>query len=226
MRTKQLVLTALFAALTAIGAFLKIQIPVEGIPAITLQFFFTAMAGVLLGAKYGAISQAVYVLLGLVGLPIFTMGGGFSYVLQPSFGFLVGLIPSAWVIGMLCKNAKSFWPMALGILAGLAVLYLIGTPYMGLILNLYLGKGMSVWQIVRAGCLLYLPGDVLKIVVCTALCLALRSRLPAFQIRLRRKYHEQEAEHRRHLVQCYGAAAHEGRHRPSQRRALYDLRYQ
>ena len=55
MRTKQLVLTALFAALTAIGAFLKIQIPVEGIPAITLQFFFTAMAGVLLGAKYGAI---------------------------------------------------------------------------------------------------------------------------------------------------------------------------
>lgn len=45
MRTKQLVLTALFAALTAIGAFLKIQIPVEGIPAITLQFFFTAMAG-------------------------------------------------------------------------------------------------------------------------------------------------------------------------------------
>ena len=178
MRTKQLVLTALFAALTAIGAFLKIQIPVEGIPAITLQFFFTAMAGVLLGAKYGAISQAVYVLLGLVGLPIFTMGGGFSYVFQPSFGFLLGLIPSAWVIGTLCKNAKSFWPMALGILAGLAVLYLIGTPYMGLILNLYLGKGMSVWQIVRAGCLLYLPGVVLKIVVCTALCLALRSRLP------------------------------------------------
>ena len=117
-------------------------------------------------------------LLGLVGLPIFTMGGGFSYVLQPSFGFLLGLIPSAWVIGTLCKNAKSFWPMALGILAGLAVLYLIGTPYMGPILNLYLGKGMSVWQIVRAGCLLYLPGDVLKIVVCTALCLALRSRLP------------------------------------------------
>ena len=167
MRTKQLVLTALFAALTAIGAFLKIQIPVEGIPAITLQFFFTAMAGCLLGPVWGPVSQAVYV-----------AGGGFSYVLQPSFGFLLGLIPSAWVIGTLCKNAKSFWPMALGVLAGLAVLYLIGTPYMGLILNLYLGKGMSVWQIVRAGCLLYLPGDTLKIVVCTALCLALRSRLP------------------------------------------------
>ena len=68
MRTKQLVLTALFAALTAIGAFLKIQIPVEGIPAITLQFFFTAMAGLLLGAKLGALSQLLYVALGLVDL--------------------------------------------------------------------------------------------------------------------------------------------------------------
>ena len=178
MRTRQLVLTALFAALTAIGAFLKIPIPIEGIPAITLQFFFTAMAGILLGAKFGALSQAVYVLLGLVGLPIFTMGGGFSYVLQPSFGFLVGLIPSAWVVGTLCKKAEKFVPMALGILAGLAVLYVIGTPYMGLICDLYLGKSMTVWQIVRAGCLLYLPGDVLKIVVCTLLCLMLRRRLP------------------------------------------------
>ena len=175
MRTKQLVLTALFAALTAIGAWL--QIPV-GITSITLQFLFTAFAGVLLGWKWGAVSQLLYVAIGLLGLPVFTQGGGIGYVLQPSFGFLLGLIPSAWVIGTLCKNTKSFWPMALGILAGLAVLYLIGTPYMGLILNLYLGKGMSVWQIVRAGCLLYLPGDVLKIVVCTALCLALRSRLP------------------------------------------------
>ena len=132
MRTKQLVLTALFAALTAIGAFLKIQIPVEGIPAITLQFFFTAMAGVLLGAKYGAISQAVYVLLGLVGLPIFTMGGGFSYVLQPTFGFLLGLIPSAFVIGKLAKRPLTFWGTALAMLAGLAVLYAIGVPYMAL----------------------------------------------------------------------------------------------
>ena len=67
--------------------------------------------------------------------------------------------------------------MALGILAGLGVLYLIGTPYMGLILNLYLGKGMSVWQIARAGCLIYLPGDMLKIAVCAPLCLTLRRRV-------------------------------------------------
>ena len=96
MKTRSLILTALFAALTAVGAFLKIPFPLS---AITLQFFFTAMAGTLLGKKYGALSQAVYVLLGLVGVPNFALGGGFSYVFQPTFGFLLGLIPSAWVIG-------------------------------------------------------------------------------------------------------------------------------
>ena len=79
MRTKQLVLTALFAALTAIGAFLKIQIPVEGIPAITLQFFFTAMAGVLLGAKYGAISQAVYLRWAADFLTCFSRASAFCW---------------------------------------------------------------------------------------------------------------------------------------------------
>ena len=74
MKTRSLILTALFAALTAVGAFLKIPFPLS---AITLQFFFTAMAGTLLGKKYGALSQAVYVLLGQVGVPNFALGGGF-----------------------------------------------------------------------------------------------------------------------------------------------------
>ena len=91
-KTLMLVLTALFAALTAIGAFFKIPF---ALAAISLQFLFTAMAGILLGAGYGALSQGVYVLIGLVGVPIFALGGGFSYVLQPTFGFLLGLIPSA-----------------------------------------------------------------------------------------------------------------------------------
>lgn len=101
MTTRKLVRTALFAALTAVGAFLKIPL---GPSAITLQFFFTAMAGCLLGSGCGALSQLIYVLLGLLGLPIFTAGGGFSYVLHPTFGFLLGLIPAAWVIGRLARQ--------------------------------------------------------------------------------------------------------------------------
>ena len=109
-KTLMLVLTALFAALTAIGAFFKIPF---ALAAISLQFLFTAMAGILLGAGYGALSQGVYVLIGLVGVPIFALGGGFSYVLQPTFGFLLGLIPSAFVIGKLAKRPLTFWGTAL-----------------------------------------------------------------------------------------------------------------
>ena len=83
-RTKSMILAALFAALTAVGAFLRIPTPVSSF---TLQIMFTAMAGVLLGRKWGAVSQAVYVLLGLLGLPVFTNGGGLGVVLQPTFGF-------------------------------------------------------------------------------------------------------------------------------------------
>ena len=94
--TKNMIYTALFAALTAVGAFLRIPM---GYSSVTLQYLFTAMAGLLLGRKWGALSQLLYVLLGLVGLPIFTMGGGLGYGFQPTFGFLLGLIPAAWVVG-------------------------------------------------------------------------------------------------------------------------------
>lgn len=175
MKTRSLILTALFAALTAVGAFLKIPFPLS---AITLQFFFTAMAGTLLGKKYGALSQAVYVLLGLVGVPIFALGGGFSYVFQPTFGFLLGLIPSAWVIGSLAKRPLTFWRSVVAMLAGLAVLYAIGVPYMALIANAYLGKGLTFWQVLKNGMLIYLPGDMLKIAAGSALSCAVTRRVP------------------------------------------------
>lgn len=175
MKTRSLILTALFAALTAVGAFLKIPFPLS---AITLQFFFTAMAGTLLGKKYGALSQAVYVLLGLVGVPIFALGGGFSYIFQPTFGFLLGLIPSAWVIGSLARRPLTFWRSVTAMLAGLAVLYAIGVPYMALIANAYLGKGLTFWQVLKNGMLIYLPGDMLKIAAGSALSCAVTRRVP------------------------------------------------
>lgn len=152
---------ALFAALTAVGAFLKVPL---GSMSLTLQFLFTALAGVLLGAKWGAISQIVYVALGLVGLPVFTMGGGLGYIFQPSFGFLLGLIPSAFVIGWLAKKMPSRGGIALSCVVGLAVLYLVGLPYLWGMYN-HLGTAMSVATAVKAGMLVYLPGDAVKILV-------------------------------------------------------------
>lgn len=163
--TRMLVLTALFAALTAVGAFLRFPL---GATSFTLQFLFTALAGILLGPRWGALSQAVYVLTGLVGLPVFTMGGGPGYVLQPSFGFLLGLIPAAWTVGCLAPRSISLLRAILACLVGLGVLYLIGLPYLALILNGYLGRNLSLWQTLKAGMLIYLPGDFLKIAITAA----------------------------------------------------------
>ena len=174
-KTRMMILAALFAALTAVGAFIRFPL---GTMSVTLQFMFTAMAGVLLGAKWGAVSQAVYVVLGLVGLPVFTMGGGIGYVMQPSFGFLLGLIPTAWVIGRLTEKENGRWRIALACLAGLAVLYAIGVPYMALIANAYLGKGLTFWQVLKNGMLIYLPGDMLKIAAGSALSCAVTRRIP------------------------------------------------
>ena len=170
-KTRMMILAALFAALTAVGAFIRFPL---GTMSVTLQFMFTAMAGVLLGAKWGAVSQTVYVVLGLVGLPVFTMGGGIGYVMQPSFGFLLGLIPTAWVIGRLTEKENGHWHIALACLAGLAVLYLIGLPYMYLIMKLYLHKSITVWTAIKAGMLVYLPGDAVKIALTVLLYKPLR----------------------------------------------------
>ena len=82
-----LCMCAIFTALTAVGAFIKIPIPYMEF---TLQFLFTTLNGLLLGGKWGAAAVGAYVFLGLVGVPIFAEGGGFFYVLKPTFGYLIG----------------------------------------------------------------------------------------------------------------------------------------
>lgn len=177
MRTKtnMLTLTALFAALTAIGAFLQIPF---GAMSITLQFFFTALAGILLGPKWGALSQAVYVILGLAGLPVFTHGGGPGYFFQPSFGFLLGLIPAAWTVGTLAGDGARPLRTTLAVVAGDAMLYLVGIPYMYLIFNTYLGRDISLPAVLQAGMLVYLPGDALKVVAVASLSRSLIRAMP------------------------------------------------
>ena len=174
LRAQELVLCGIFSALIAVGAFLRVPVPL--VP-FTLQLFFVTMAGFVLGPRLGAVSALVYVALGLAGLPVFTMGGGLGYVFQPSFGFLLGLIPAAWVIGRLAGEGTQARRIVPACLAGLGVLYLVGLPYMYLILNVYLDKGLSIWYVVRAGMLIYLPGDFLKIAVTTLLARPLKRAL-------------------------------------------------
>ena len=166
MKIRTMTRVALFAALTAVGAFIRIPL---GYSSITLQTFFTAMAGCVLGPWYGALSQLVYVALGLVGLPIFTQGGGIGYLMQPTCGFLIGLIPAAWVIGRIAGRKPEPKQIVTACLLGYGVLYAIGVPYMALILNTFLGKGMGFSAIMWAGMIPFLPGDMIKILCITLL---------------------------------------------------------
>ena len=166
MKIRTMTRVARFAALTAVGAFIRIPL---GYSSITLQTFFTAMAGCVLGPWYGALSQLVYVALGLVGLPIFTQGGGIGYLMQPTCGFLIGLIPAAWVIGRIAGRKPEPKQIVPACLLGYGVLYAIGVPYMALILNTFLGKGMGFSAIMWAGMIPFLPGDMIKILCITLL---------------------------------------------------------
>ncbi|MDK2799230.1 MAG: biotin transport system substrate-specific component [Clostridiales bacterium] len=163
-------LVALFAALTAVGAFIKIPIPF--VP-FTLQFFFCAFAGILLGARLGMLSQIVYVVVGLSGVPVFTQGGGPSYIFQPSFGYLIGFIAGAYVIGKVSERFKALnlKNALISILSGLFVIYLLGVPYLYMIYNFYLNDTKSLWWAVYWGFLTCVGGDiVLSVIVSTTAC--------------------------------------------------------
>lgn len=164
LKTRDMILVSLFAALSAVGAFIKIPIP--NVP-ITLQFFFIALSGILLGSKLGMLSQLIYVAIGLVGVPVFTNGGGPSYIFQPTFGYLIGFILCPYVIGIVIEKLKNTNIITLSIatLLGLAVIYLIGVPYLYMILNLYLGKAVTLATVLKIGLFTSLPGDLLKGVI-------------------------------------------------------------
>ncbi|HOB19990.1 MAG TPA: biotin transporter BioY [Candidatus Atribacteria bacterium] len=180
--TSRMILTALFTALTAIGAF--INIPTPTVP-FSLQFLFCAYAGILLGPKLGLVSQLLYIALGLVGLPLFTKGGGFNYIFQPSFGFILGFALCAFVTGALVHTAKNpgILRLSLAVLAGLFSTYALGVPYLYFMLNRLAepGKAVSFMTAVKLGVAPFILFDLAKcaIIVLTALKLlpVLRKRL-------------------------------------------------
>lgn len=134
---KEMTLVSLFTALMVVGAFVRIPLP--GLP-VTLQPFFCAFAGMLLGSRLGLTSQLLYMLMGLVGIPVFTKGGGIGYIFEPSFGYILGFAAGAYVIGKLSETAGriTMGSSLRAVLIGLAVIYAIGVPYTYLILKFYL----------------------------------------------------------------------------------------
>mgnify|MGYP002796789879 FL=1 len=155
---------AIFVVLMVVSAFIKIPFPL--VP-LTFQTVVAVLAGLLLGPLYGTAAVGVYIFMGLIGLPVFTSGGGFAYVVQPTFGYILGFAAAAFVAGALCGRGKAAQITLRGALlasvAGFLVNYLVGVPYFLLIWHFYMHNG-GVWQAAVTYNLIYMPKDL-------ALCL-------------------------------------------------------
>lgn len=191
MKLRPLVIAALFASLTAVGAFFP-RIPVPGTTLIiTLQTFFVFMAGILLEPKYALFSQLAYMAIGLAGLPVFSGGGGIGYVLQPSFGYIIGFCVSALAVSVFVrknvvkyigiKEKKLFFLLraVLGMMLAVFSLYLFGVAYMYIIYNLYLNEAKSVYSLVFGTTWIFMIIDSIKFSIALPLCIAIQRRLPA-----------------------------------------------
>lgn len=136
MSTKKLVFTGLFTALITAGAFIRIPLPFLSI---TFQMFFALIGGIIIGPSAG-FAAALYMLMGLSGLPVFATGGGPGYILQPSFGFILGFIPGAYLSGIIYKNTvqTGHKKILYSYFSGLIIAYFIGVFYMYFMLRFYL----------------------------------------------------------------------------------------
>ncbi|PID82095.1 MAG: biotin transporter BioY [Clostridiales bacterium] len=160
---------SLFVALMVIGAYIKIpNIFFPTVP-ITLQLFFCILGGLLLGAKKGLISQVVYIILGLVGLPVFSLGGGIGYVFYPSFGFIIGFAIAAFFVGLirdkfLKENKIGLKGVYLASFTGFIIVYAIGIVYIYFIVKYVSAKEMGLMAIF-VGMIPFMIKDVILTVI-------------------------------------------------------------
>lgn len=164
-----MIVASVFGAVTAAGAYLMIPLP--PVP-ITLQTFFLYLAAALLGGRLGALSQVVYLLIGIIGLPVFAGGkGGLGVLLGPTGGYLFGFVAGAYVTGRLAEVRRDRNPvwLSLSMVSGTATIYLLG------VLQLILVARFSIHQAIAVGVFPFLIGDALKIGVAVFITMKLRN---------------------------------------------------
>lgn len=178
-RLYYLTITALFTALISVGAFIKIPMPM--LP-FTLQTFFTMLACFLLPRKYSASAAAIYLALGMIGLPIFTSGGGLGYALTPGFGYLIGFVVANFaggtvLEGIMDTEAHRFPSFSNYLAAGavnIVVVYIFGLGYWYLLANVFTDNSVGLWPLLLNGFLITLPGDIIKMLVATLVALRVK----------------------------------------------------
>lgn len=161
-KIRDMTLISLFIVLAVIGG--RISVPFFSIP-FTLQVLVCLLTGALLGARRALAAQSIYLFMGLMGLPVFALGGGIGYILQPSFGYLPGMLLASVLVGFLSdriqkKADRRKIPVYLLInLVGLAVIYTVGVLYLYLIRSFYIGDSITFIRAIQLGMLPYLITD-------------------------------------------------------------------
>ncbi len=176
LTTYQLTLTAVMAAVICVLGPISMAIPISPVP-ISLASMAVYLAVTVLGMKLGTLSCLIYLLLGLVGLPVLSGGSaGAAKLFGPTGGYLVGylflaLIAGAFV-GRYTENKwKSIAFAALGMVLGTMVLYALGTAWLAY------SAGMDFQAALWAGVIPFIPGDLVKMVIAVLLGSAVRGRL-------------------------------------------------
>ena len=172
MNTKKLTLIGIMAAVTCILGPLSIVIPVSPVP-ISLTNFAIYLSVYILGPRLGLISYLIYMLIGLIGLPVFSgFSSGPGKLFGPTGGYLIGFIFMAYISGYVIEKWPSKkLPAFFGLLGGTAVCYFFGTVWLSWQANLGFASALA------AGVLPFIPGDLIKILLAVILGPQLRSRL-------------------------------------------------
>ena len=171
----------LFTALIAVGAFIKITIPVQPVPMhFTLQFFFVLLSAFILGSRLSAACVFTYLVIGLCGIPVFASGGGPAYLLKPTFGFLLGFAAAGFVTGKVyeAKDRRTFPWLLFSAVCGMLSMYACGMAYFYGCSNYVLHVAVG-WRLVFINCFLLTAwGDFVLCVLAAALA---RRLIPVFR---------------------------------------------
>ncbi len=172
LTTKEITLVAIIPAL--MGATAIISIPLGQLPDITLQTLFVAIAGLLLRKELAFLSMIIYIILGLIGLPVFSLGtSGLGVILGATGGFILGFPVAAYLISLLkdIKIMNNQFVSLLLILIGVnLILYLMGGLYFKFITGWNLSSTVALFG-------LYIPGDILKITAAIYIYIGINSYL-------------------------------------------------
>jgi len=173
---RDLILVAFFAALTSIGALISVPLP-GGLVPIVLSNMFAILAGAMLGKWLGPLSQMVYISIGVIGIPVFagSIKAGPAALAGPTGGYIIGFVVASFLTGFLVERlvrAPAVLRFSLSLTAGAAVIYVFGIPWLAQV------AGLNVQLAMVKGFYPFLPGDILKVIVATMLCMSLMTQLP------------------------------------------------